>query len=69
VSSRPAWSTERVPGQPGLHRETLSLKIIKILKKEKHVFATTKIAKYQILVLKLIIKSDSLADKGPSHQL
>jgi hypothetical protein len=24
VSSRPAWSTERVPVQPGLHRETLS---------------------------------------------
>jgi hypothetical protein len=24
VSSRPAWSTERVLGQPGLHRETLS---------------------------------------------
>jgi hypothetical protein len=23
---RPAWSTERVPGQPGLHREILSLK-------------------------------------------
>jgi hypothetical protein len=23
VSSRPAWSTEQVPGQPGLHRETL----------------------------------------------
>jgi hypothetical protein len=22
--SRPAWSTEWVPGQPGLHRETLS---------------------------------------------
>jgi hypothetical protein len=21
LSSRPAWSTERVPGQPGLHRE------------------------------------------------
>jgi hypothetical protein len=21
---RPAWSTEWVPGQPGLHRETLS---------------------------------------------
>ena len=21
---RPVWSTERVPGQPGLHRETLS---------------------------------------------
>ena len=23
VSSGPIWSTERVPGQPGLHRETL----------------------------------------------
>jgi hypothetical protein len=26
LSSRPAWSTERVPGQPGLYRETLSRK-------------------------------------------
>ena len=26
VSSRPAWSRERVPGQPELHKETLSLK-------------------------------------------
>jgi hypothetical protein len=26
LSSRPAWSTEGVPGQPGLHRETLSRK-------------------------------------------
>jgi hypothetical protein len=25
LSSRPAWSTESVPGQPGLHRETQSL--------------------------------------------
>jgi hypothetical protein len=24
LSSRPAWSTKRVPGQPGLYRETLS---------------------------------------------
>ena len=24
LSLRPAWSAERVPGQPGLHRETLS---------------------------------------------
>ena len=24
LSSRPAWSTEWVPGQPGLYRETLS---------------------------------------------
>ena len=26
LSSRPAWSTEWVPGQPGLNRETLSRK-------------------------------------------
>ena len=26
LNSRPAWSTEWVPGQPGLHRETLSRK-------------------------------------------
>jgi hypothetical protein len=26
LSSRPAWSTELVLGQPGLHRETLSQK-------------------------------------------
>jgi hypothetical protein len=24
LSSRPAWSTELVPGQPGIYRETLS---------------------------------------------
>jgi hypothetical protein len=46
LSSRPAWSAEWVPGQPGLHRDTLSRKtnlkkIIKsshwknFLKKEK----------------------------------
>jgi hypothetical protein len=26
LSSRPAWSTKCVPGQPGLYRETLSRK-------------------------------------------
>jgi hypothetical protein len=26
LSSRPAWSTKGVPGQPGLYRETLSRK-------------------------------------------
>jgi hypothetical protein len=26
LSSRPAWSTEWVPGQPGLYRKTLSQK-------------------------------------------
>jgi hypothetical protein len=32
LSSRPAWPTKRVPGQPGLHRETLSRKKKKIQK-------------------------------------
>jgi hypothetical protein len=35
LSSRPAWSTERVPGQPGLHRETLSRKTKKKKKKKE----------------------------------
>jgi hypothetical protein len=33
LSSRPTWSTELVPGQPGLHRETLSQKDKKKKKK------------------------------------
>jgi hypothetical protein len=33
LSSKPAWSTEWVPGQPGLHRETLSRKNKKEKKK------------------------------------
>jgi hypothetical protein len=35
LSWRPAWSTEWVPGQPGLHRETLSVKTEKRKKKRK----------------------------------
>ena len=35
LSSRPAWSTELVPGQPRLHRETLSQKPKKKKKKKK----------------------------------
>jgi hypothetical protein len=34
LSSRPAWSTEWVPSQPGLHRETLSLKKSKTCKQK-----------------------------------
>jgi hypothetical protein len=36
LSSRPVWSTEWVPGQPGLHRETLSRKKKKRKKKIVH---------------------------------
>ena len=36
LSSKSAWSTERIPGQPGLlHRETLSQKKSKKRKKRK----------------------------------
>jgi hypothetical protein len=35
LSSRPAWSTELVPGQPGIHRKTLSQKKKKKKKKRK----------------------------------
>jgi hypothetical protein len=38
LSSRPAWSTEWVPGQPGLHRETLCLKT----KKNTHMHTSRK---------------------------
>ena len=34
LSSRPAWSTKWVPGQPGLYRETLSQKKKKKIKHE-----------------------------------
>jgi hypothetical protein len=37
LSLRPAWSTKWVPGQPGLHRETLSRKT-KTKKKKKKAF-------------------------------
>jgi hypothetical protein len=39
LSSRPAWSTKWVPGQPGLHRETLPQKTKK-KKKKPHTTAT-----------------------------
>jgi hypothetical protein len=35
LSSRPAWSTELVPGEPGVHRETLSKKKKKKPKKKQ----------------------------------
>jgi hypothetical protein len=35
LSSRPAWSIEGAPGQPDIHRETLSPKTQKLKKKKK----------------------------------
>jgi hypothetical protein len=40
LSSRPAWSTKWIPGQPGLHREILSQKTKK-KKKKQPVLLTT----------------------------
>jgi hypothetical protein len=41
LSSRPAWTTEWVPGQPGLHRETLSRKQTNKKKKKTISLETT----------------------------
>jgi hypothetical protein len=41
LSSRPAWSTEWVPGQPGLHRETLSRKNQKRKQKRKRIVSVS----------------------------
>jgi hypothetical protein len=65
LSLRPAWSTERVPGQPGLHRETLfpktKLNKTKTKKREK---------KTCLLSLKKILFHNVLAyivpDKKPA---
>jgi hypothetical protein len=47
LSSRPAWSTEGFPGQPGLHRETLS-------RKTKNKTTTTK--KQKTLIFSYLIQ-------------
>jgi hypothetical protein len=49
LSSRQAWSTERVPGQPGLHREKPCLEKPKKKKKKKkkRQTVTTKLPKVQ----------------------
>jgi hypothetical protein len=44
LSSRLAWSIERVPGQPGLHRESASNKT-KQKQEEKHQKQTTQLLK------------------------
>jgi hypothetical protein len=49
LSSRPAWSTEWVPGQPGLHREILSKK--KKKKKEKRKRKKEKLWAYMDLII------------------
>jgi hypothetical protein len=38
LSSKPAWSTDWVPGQPRLHRETLSRKTKKTKTKQKTIW-------------------------------
>jgi hypothetical protein len=50
LSSRSAWSTEGVPEQPGLHRETLSGKTKKRKKERER-------RKREILLKQIIMKS------------
>jgi hypothetical protein len=45
LSLRPAWSTEWVPGQPGLHRETLSQECLLVSMADTSGF-TTRIFKF-----------------------
>jgi hypothetical protein len=52
LSSRPAWSTEWVPGQPGLLRETLSQKKKKKKRKEKYVHECIYITMVPIILCK-----------------
>ena len=47
VSSSPAWSTELVPGQSGLHRETLSQKQSKT--KQKKIYPSYGLSWYFVL--------------------
>jgi hypothetical protein len=50
LSSRPAWSTKWVPGQPGLYRETLTRKTLKKKKKKRpckaDILKTSKISEH-----------------------
>ena len=55
LSSRPAWSTERVPGQPGLHRETLSRKT-----KKKKKSISGKLLKIKMLTILSIVLNKCL---------
>jgi hypothetical protein len=62
LSSRPAWSTKWVPGQPGLHRETLSQnkqtnKQIKIFTKMGSILLRQSYATQSRLVWNLIFTS------------
>jgi hypothetical protein len=50
LSSRPAWSTKWVSGQPQLHRETLSQKTNKQTNKQKHWLLTETWHRYLLAI-------------------
>jgi hypothetical protein len=64
LSSRPAWSTKWVPGQPGLHRETMSRKTKKKKKKKKDLFILCmySLSAYTLLCLKTAIYSHKISE-------
>jgi hypothetical protein len=58
LSSRPVWPTKWVPGQPGLHRETLSRKKQKSKnKKKKEIILTGYLLIYVLLVLLFFLQA------------
>jgi hypothetical protein len=63
LSSRTAWSTEWVPGQPGLHRETLSRKTKK--KKKKYIISLNTRSKHKFEREKRV--KEMLASEGYNY--
>jgi hypothetical protein len=61
LSSRPAWSTKWVPGQPGLHRETLSQKTTTT--------TTTTTKECQLYFVPLFLSPSHPPSLPPSHPL
>jgi hypothetical protein len=68
LSSRPAWSTEWVPGQPRLHRETLSWKkkICTLFQLGSLVFCVLKLIYQKYTVISLLY-TKSLCSLGIFH--
>jgi hypothetical protein len=58
LSSRPAWSTEWVPGQPGLYRETLSRKTKQNKQTKTNLSLNFNLLMYQVILEKSLRYSE-----------
>jgi hypothetical protein len=64
VNLRPAWSTECVPGQPGLHRETLSQK----RKKKRYLRLDNRCLSVDHLLHRdIVFSAEDILEKGEKH--